>query len=271
MLEKINSKRIISSIVLLILVLIILILGNQIIVDIACGLVAAICLHEYYKCLKKKANPVKWIGYLSAIFICIAHIIPEENRLDIFIITIPIIIMLLFLKSIATNLKVTITDISVTLFGVAYISLFIMFIPLLRNVENGKILVWFIFLSAWGTDIFAYIVGKKVGKHKFSKISPNKTIEGCIGGIIGSIILVSIYSIICNKCFELNLSYIYMIFVAIVLSIVGQLGDFAASSIKRYAEIKDFSNLIPGHGGLLDRIDSVIFIAPVTYILLVLL
>lgn len=271
MLKKIDPKRIVSSIVLLIIAFIILIFGNQVIIDIACGLVAVICLHEYFECLKQKAKPIKWIGYLSAIFICMMHIIPEKQRLDVFIVAIPIIVMLLFFKSISTNLKTTVTDISITFFGIVYISFFIMFIPLLRSIENGKFLVWFIFLSAWGTDIVAYLVGKNFGKHKFSEISPNKTIEGCIGGIIGSIILVLIYCTICNNLFNLSLSYIYMTFVAVVLSIVGQLGDFAASSIKRYAGIKDFSNLIPGHGGLLDRIDSVIFIAPITYILLMLL
>lgn len=168
-------------------------------------------------------------------------------------------------------MQIDIKDISITFFGICYIPLFLMFIPLINGMENGKILVWYILLAAWGTDTFAYLVGKTMGKHKFSKISPNKTIEGCIGGTIGAVILILIYTYVCNTYFAMNISYIYITIVGIILSLIGQLGDFSASSIKRYGGIKDFSNLIPGHGGMLDRIDSVIFIAPFAYMFLSLL
>ena len=123
-------------------------------------------------------------------------------------------------------------------------------------------------IIAWGTDIFAYTAGKVIGKHKFSKISPNKTIEGCIGGVVGAVVLALIYALIINNTTDLSLNYVIIGSVAVILSIISQIGDFAASSIKRYVGIKDFSNLIPGHGGMLDRIDSVIFIAPFAYILI---
>ena len=141
----------------------------------------------------------------------------------------------------------------------------------MEMLENGKILVWFIMFSAWGSDTFAYLTGKYLGKHKFSKISPNKTIEGCIGGLLGSIILCLIYAIIVNNAFGLNLVYWQVVITAIVLSIIGQIGDFAASAIKRHFEVKDFSNLFPGHGGMIDRIDSIIFIAPFAYYIFVIL
>jgi len=137
----------------------------------------------------------------------------------------------------------------------------------------GEIYLWYLVIAAWGTDSFAYIIGKVfgLGKHKFSKISPNKSIEGCIAGVIGAIILMTAYTWIGNQYLGMNFDYLYIIIIAIVLSLVGQMGDFAASSIKRYTGIKDFSNLIPGHGGMLDRIDSVIFIAPFAYFLLMLI
>ena len=146
-----------------------------------------------------------------------------------------------------------------------------MFVPLIHGFENGKILVWYIFATAWGTDIFAYIIGRRFGKHKFSEISPNKSIEGCIGGIIGAVVLSIACTAVFNNFFGMIFSYIYTIIISIILSVMGQIGDFSASSIKRYVGIKDFSNLIPGHGGMLDRIDSVIFIAPFAYMLLRLL
>ena len=135
-------------------------------------------------------------------------------------------------------------------------------------MPNGKILIWYVFISAWGTDIFAYCIGIKFGKHKFSKISPNKSIEGCVAGTVGAVICMLIYTFICNTVWNMNINYILISVIGIILSLVGQIGDFAASSIKRYTGIKDFSNLIPGHGGMLDRIDSVIFIAPFAYFLL---
>ena len=115
------------------------------------------------------------------------------------------------------------------------------------------------------------VKGKYLGKHKFSEISPKKTIEGCIGGLIGAVLFVLIYTAFLNKVFNTNISYILMTSYAIIWSILGQIGDFAASTIKRYTGIKDYSNLLPGHGGMLDRFDSVIFIAPFAYILLMLI
>ena len=107
-----------------------------------------------------------------------------------------------------------------------------------------------------------------IGKHKFTEVSPNKTIEGCIGGVIGAVLLSIVYTIACNKIWNLQINYIFITVISVILSIIGQLGDLAESSIKRYTEIKDTSNLIPGHGGMLDRIDSVLFIAPIAYFLL---
>ena len=128
--------------------------------------------------------------------------------------------------------------------------------------------IWYPLIAAWGTDIFAYVVGKKIGKHKFSKISPKKSIEGAIAGVIGSLLMALAYTYIANTFWGMNISYLYIIGMGIVLSLVGQIGDFSASSIKRYVDIKDYSNLIPGHGGMLDRIDSLIFLAPFAYALL---
>ena len=146
-------------------------------------------------------------------------------------------------------------------------SVFLMFIPIIHGLENGKIYVWYIIFAAWGTDVFAYVVGKWMGKHKFSSISPNKTIEGCIGGALGAVLMILVYTWVINTYWDMHISYLTIGIIGLVLSIIGQIGDFSASSIKRYVGIKDFSNLIPGHGGLLDRIDSIIFIAPFAYFL----
>ena len=132
---------------------------------------------------------------------------------------------------------------------------------------SGKLLIWYVFLSAWGTDTLAYLVGVKFGKTKFSKVSPNKSIEGCIAGTVGAIVFCLIYTFAINKIGGFEISYLSIGISSLVLSLIGQIGDFSASVIKRYFGVKDFSNMFPGHGGMLDRIDSVMFIAPFAYMM----
>lgn len=263
-----NITRIISGLLGFIAVTLVLILANVYIVDVIIAIIAIMTLHEYFNAVKKKSNPIVEIGYLLAGLISVIHLISQESLFKVLIISVPIIILVLFLRIILTNMKVNITDIAVTFFGIGYIVLFLMFLSLIYGMENGKILIWFTIFIAWGTDTFAYIVGKLFGKHKFSQISPNKSIEGCIGGIVGSVILTLLFTLCINKCLGMNFSYLYIGIMSVILSIISQIGDFAASSIKRYVGIKDFSHLIPGHGGMLDRIDSLIFVAPFAYILL---
>lgn len=266
--KKINIKRVASGLILFPLVAIVLIFGNKYLVDILVSIIAILSLHEFYNAFNGKAKPVKIVGYIAAIFIAFIHLIPNTIILKLIGALIALSVLILFLIVIISNTKINIIDISITFFGICYVALFLMFIPIIReNLENGKILLWYVIFAGWGTDVFAYFVGKYFGTHKFSKISPNKTIEGCIGGTIGSAVLILIYTIICNNVFNLNINYIAITFMAIILSIIGQIGDLAASSIKRYCEIKDFSELIPGHGGMLDRIDSIIFVLPFAFIL----
>lgn len=263
-----SMKRLFSSLIGLPLVIVVLAFGNQYVIDIFFSIVAIISMYEYFNAIKEKANPIKWLGYLSAIFIAFIHIIPVFD-LTYVALFLPVIVVLLFIQSIFTRMKYNIIDIALTLLGICYIVLFIMCIPLISGSLSSKIYIWYVIIAAWGTDICAYMAGKvlRLGKHKFSKISPNKTIEGCVAGTVGALIISIIYTYICNKIFDISISYLAFGGLIILLSIIGQIGDFAASSIKRYTGIKDFGNLIPGHGGMLDRIDSVIFIAPFAYLL----
>lgn len=262
-------KRLISGLILFPIFAIIFVFGNKYLLDVLVSIIAIMCLHEFYKAFDTKAKPIKWVGYVAASIIAIIHLIPTSLILNFISAIVPISMLLLFLIIIISNMKINIIDIAVTFLGICYIVIFLVFIPLTReNLNNGKILVWYIFWTAWGTDIFAFVTGKLIGKHKFTRISPNKTIEGCIGGTIGAIAMVLVYTLICNKIWNLQINYIYISLIGVVLSIIGQIGDLSASCIKRYTEIKDFSNLIPGHGGMLDRIDSVLFIAPFAYFLL---
>lgn len=265
-------KRVISSAIILAVVLIVFLLGNKYIVDIFVSIVAIRCIHELFHAFEQKGHhPVKSIGYIAAVAIAFLHIIPKGNALILVGAIIPITILLSFLLTITKKTKTNIIDIAITFFGVCYIVLFLMFVSIIREMENGKWLVWYTFIASWMTDVFAYLVGKAIGKHHFTDVSPKKTIEGCVGGVVGAVICMMLYTVILNNFTDMNINYIIIFFAGIILSIISQIGDLSASVIKRYAGVKDYSNLIPGHGGMLDRIDSLIFIAPFVYFTLLLI
>lgn len=264
-----NVKRILSGVFGLPIVILVLVLGNKYVIDVILAIVAMVSIHEYMNCVGNKVKPVKWIGYVFAALIALIHIIPIGSFGKYIGLDVTIIMVLLFLIVIFSELKTNIVDVSVTLFGVIYIVGFISYISILYGLDEvGKYFIWYIFMASWGSDVLAYCIGKSFGKHKFSKISPNKSIEGCIAGAVGGTALVLAYTVALNMIFGMQIDYVIIGFIGLILSILGQIGDFSASSIKRYAGVKDFSNLIPGHGGMIDRIDSVIFIAPFTYYLL---
>ena len=266
-----DIKRITSGLLGFPLVLIILLIGNKYIVDIALAIIALLAMNEYFNAVQKVSNPVRWVGYLSCFSIALIHLVPAEALTMVVTLSVPTILLILFAQVIATEMRTTFKDIAYTFLGIFYVVFFMIFVALIDGMQNGKILIWYAIIAAWGTDIFAYFIGKHFGKHKFSKVSPKKSIEGCIAGTVGAILLMLLYTYVANTFWGMNYSYGFIAMISVILSLIGQIGDFAASSIKRYVDIKDFSNLIPGHGGMLDRIDSLIFLAPFAYALFTLL
>ena len=137
-----------------------------------------------------------------------------------------------------------------------------------KRIE-GIFLLIFVFFASWMTDAFAYFVGRKLGKHKLCpKISPKKTVEGLIGGISGAVLLSELLLFVFKKFFFESgsaFTYVEVAIFAIILSGISVFGDLAASTIKRNFGVKDFGNLLPGHGGIMDRFDSALFVMPVAY------
>ena len=267
-------KRTITGVIALPVLAIILIFSNTIIMDIFTAIIACISMYEYFHCFKatNKANPSQYLGYIYCILIAFTHFVDERLLTSIIIAIIPVSLVVLFAELVLSKGKKTVTDISVTMLGICYIPLMLIYLSLVRDMEldhglNGKILIWFVLIASWGSDIFAYFIGRHFGKHKLTAVSPNKTVEGAVAGVVGAILLGILFAILCNTIWGVGINYLLIGCIMAVLSIVGQIGDLAASSIKRYCEIKDFSELIPGHGGMLDRIDSIIFVLPFAYIL----
>lgn len=256
------------------LVILLFIYANQLIINIFVSIVSIITLREYYECFKRtgKAKPTQWVGYLNCILITILQFVDKEKLYATMLIVLAMSMLILFIEQIITGGKKTIVDIMVTIFGIAYVPFLLVFFTLLRDKQPmGLIYIAYIFTSAWGSDTFAYLIGKKFGKHKLTPISPKKTVEGAIGGVLGALLFSLLYTVVINNFMHLSINYLHISIVTIVLAIIGEIGDLAASGIKRYCGIKDFSDLLPGHGGMLDRIDSLLLITPFAYILFVML
>ena len=138
-------------------------------------------------------------------------------------------------------------------------------IPEIRRMDHGFYILILAVLSSCATDIFAYLTGKKLGKRKLCpKISPNKTVEGSIGGIAGTVAVLLSLGLMLEKADVLQVNFFRLTLYAISSSIVGQFGDLSMSAVKRCLGVKDYGALFPGHGGILDRFDSLLFIAPFT-------
>jgi phosphatidate cytidylyltransferase len=151
--------------------------------------------------------------------------------------------------------------------GVFYVAFMLSYLYQVRAMIDGRYLVWLIFLSSWGSDTSAYCVGNLIGKRKLAPVlSPHKSIEGAIGGVIGSSLFGLLYATFFGKYMtELNNPQAVCALACAIASVISQVGDLAASAIKRNHKVKDYGKLIPGHGGILDRFDSMIFTAPAIY------
>lgn len=248
--------RVISGLLLVPLFVLIILGGIPLYVGEA--IIISTALNEFYKAFEEKdIKPLYYIGYIFSIYTLI------KNCLELPASYTYTTIFVLFLVSIVSILRVrkNIIDIIVTFFGIFYVAILIDFAILtMDNFIDGRIYVWLIFIISFATDIFAYFSGYLFGKHKLiPKVSPKKTVEGSIGGILGSTLVCLIFA------YFFKLDSMLIVFLGFFGSIVAQFGDLFASSIKRYVGIKDYGKLIPGHGGILDRFDSVILVAPFVY------
>ncbi|SHJ44196.1 phosphatidate cytidylyltransferase [Tepidibacter formicigenes] len=247
--------RILSSIILLPVLIFILINGG-IPLYLGVSVVSLIALKEFYDAFKeKKINSINIVGYMISLlfFMFSTFKINNQYMLGLSFILFFIACILVVLR------KYNIMDMSVTFLGVIYIPYLLNHITLITNFKNYNY-IWLVFIIAWMTDTFAYFSGYFFGKNKLiPEVSPKKTIEGSIGGIIGSSISCAVFG------YLFNFNLFHMIIIGLVGSIVAQIGDLFASSIKRVLGIKDYGKLIPGHGGILDRFDSIIFTAPFVY------
>ncbi|MHC6179609.1 phosphatidate cytidylyltransferase [Clostridium sp. JNZ X4-2] len=214
-------------------------------------------MYEFYKVIKQKGiNAINIIGYL----LCIAYYMTlgaEVNYKFIFFTIVVSMFMLLCIPVLDTDYNFI--DIACTLFGFLYVALFFSTIVLVNSGSYGNYLVWLIIISAWSCDTAAYYTGRFLGRRKLCpKVSPKKTVEGSLGGVLGSILICGLFGYFAIKR-GVPIALHHYLIMGILCGSFCQFGDLTASSIKRFVGVKDYSNLIPGHGGILDRFDSILF------------
>lgn len=257
-----------SGVILIFALFFVLINGGDILFC-ACALLSIIGLVELFRVFKLANSMLAYAGYLLTIFYYIMLIYYKSTGILLFLIALLLLLLMFYVVSYP---KYNIKEVSMIFFSIIYVAITFSFIYLIREKnEFGKYFVWLIFISSWGSDTFAYCTGMLFGKHKFlPKLSPNKTVEGVIGGIVGAAVLGAIYSFILLHKVNNEISYHYLriALTCAAGSVISMLGDLTASAIKRDYNVKDYGDIIPGHGGILDRFDSVIFAAPALFFLL---
>lgn len=175
-------------------------------------------------------------------------------------------ILVLLSCAVLCHSVIQLADVTRSLFMLVYAVLLPLHLTFIRMLDHGAVLIFLPFIGAWMPDTFAYFAGSLLGRHKLiPSVSPKKTVEGSIGAIVGAVLTFLLYGVIVSACFSYRVNYMWLVLLALICGVVAQLGDLAASVIKRECNIKDFGNLIPGHGGILDRTDSLLFVAPVIY------
>lgn len=259
------KTRLLSGIVLVALALVLIITGGDLLL-VSTLVISYIGMFELYRIFHIEKSAPGIIGYLAAtVYYCNLRFefIPD---LMMFVLG---FFMLLMFAYVFTYPKYKTEQIMAAFFGVFYVAVMLSYVYQTRMLAAGAYIVWLIFLCSWGCDTCAYCVGMLIGKHKMSpKLSPKKSIEGAVGGVIGAALLTILYGMIFKSAMNSTQTHVLiMAGISAVGALISMVGDLTASAIKRNYEIKDYGKLIPGHGGILDRFDSVIFTAPVIYFL----
>ena len=277
------KQRVISALVISAIGIVAVVLGG-IVLDIFLLLIAIVGLYEFYGAFEKKGHsPIKLYGLVFLAFFVLMlynggsfmEIIITSKRYGVINIFPPLFIisLLLLLVTVVFRFeKHNIIDVAITLFGGFYVVTLLSFFVKVRDLSGGTCLFFITLGGAVATDTFAFFVGKKFGKRKLiPSVSPKKTVAGSVGAFVGNTTLLTIVGVILyfTGVYTKMPLYHYPILGALI-ALTAQIGDLSASAIKRYAGVKDFGKLIPGHGGILDRIDSYIFTFPVVYYYLLL-
>ncbi len=257
------TKRLISGIILVILAIIIV--GNGgLLLYATTALISLIGLFELYRVMKIEKKLLGIVGYLTTISYYGIIWFDGQEYVTLMVIAALMVLMSLY---VFTFPRYETGEVTVAFFGVFYVAVMLSYLYQVRAMGDGKYLVWLIFISSWGCDTCAYCTGMLFGRHRLAPVlSPKKSVEGAVGGALGAALLGLAYACVFGaRMSELMNPRLACAVACAIAAVISQIGDLAASAIKRNHDIKDYGNLIPGHGGILDRFDSMLFTAPAIY------
>jgi phosphatidate cytidylyltransferase len=264
-------KRILTALILIPVVILLVFLAPEWLVTVAAGLVALLAAWEFIGIARVTGAHTPRIATLVAIAILFAVSILWPDKLSIMFgaLCLALLVYCTFASSVAHVLQ----DSTTSVFCLVYTGSTMLALPMLRGSEDGRSLVLFLLCAVWAGDIAALYIGRTIGKHKLApRLSPNKTWEGTVGSVAGSLLVTF-------GLFELAMALIkrdilllsypgplsHWLFLAVLVNIAAQVGDLAESALKRSAGVKDSGTLLPGHGGILDRVDALLLAAPVLW------
>lgn len=257
--------RLLSGIVLVIAAILLIVTGGEVLLFSTLA-ISCIGMFELFRVFKLEKSLMSVISYIAIImYYCNLkwQFIPE-----IMILFMGFLIVLMFIY-VFSYPKYDAKQLMAAFFGTFYVGIMLSYVYQIRTIENGLYIAFLVFLCSWGCDTCAYCVGVLIGKHKMApKLSPKKSIEGAVGGVLGAALLTALYCFVFRNNMKIGSQEIIILSViAAIAGLISMIGDLCASAIKRNYDIKDYGHLIPGHGGVLDRFDSMIITAPIIYYL----
>ena len=267
--------RVLTSIGIAVIGLPILFLSEYLVYPMAIALLALASMYEMTALTGFRSKPAVWVpSYILVMLMPIGAYFADANSFAYLTVCAGLLLAFLFYLFGYSVLKrggVKFSDITMHFTTLLYISVSFTALALVRYITNGVYMFSLVFVASWVCDMFAYFVGRAIGKHKLiEEISPKKTVEGSLGGILCTTLAFALYGLIIKLFDGPSPNYLVLLLLGLVLSIVAQFGDLICSLIKREHGVKDYGNVFPGHGGVLDRFDSVLAVAPVLYVFCVL-
>ena len=263
------KTRLLSGIVLVIIAFATIFLGGDVLFATLL-IISLIGVSELYKVVKIEKAPLGIVGYIGVVAYYFLIRAQKKEDLMMFAIILLILVMAVYVFAFP---KYVSEQVMTAYFGVFYVAIMLSYIYQTRLLKDGLFLVGLVFLCSWGCDTCAYCVGVLIGKHKLAPVlSPKKSVEGAVGGVAGAALLGFLFATVFGgKMTELMYPRLACTLACAIAAVISQIGDLAASAIKRNHDIKDYGNLIPGHGGILDRFDSMLFTAPAIFFALLFL
>ena len=274
-------KRILTAVVLIAVVVAVVFFGNALLLSLTACVVALLAAYEYAQLTATggTAIPVWWLLPAITLLFAESYFRPLEGPLPLLsFLGLSLLTYASFHEATKQRLQSVLPVTAAGFFGLIYIGYPLMLVPLFVARENGKTLLLFLMLVVWTGDIAALYIGKAFGRRKLAPaLSPNKTWEGAVASLVGAVLMAGLLAAVCSLVGARGSTALHVseplwqtLLLALLVNAAAQVGDLVESAIKRGVDVKDSGTMLPGHGGILDRIDALLVAAPVLWYLLVL-